>query len=76
MDDMGIDKSDREYFKVFKENSLSSNAYVSPVLFHPVTGETYLYFSSPVISDNGEFLGVLRVRYNASVLQDLIEDKT
>ncbi|MBC8504817.1 MAG: PAS domain S-box protein [Anaerolineales bacterium] len=75
MTDMGNDKSDREYFLAHKENSAASSAYVTPVLFHPDTGEAYLYFSSPVISDMQEFLGVLRVRFNASVLQNLIEDK-
>ncbi len=75
MVDMGVDKSVREYFSVFKESNAPTSAYVTPVLFHPESGEAYLYFSSPVISDAGEFLGVLRVRYNASVLQNLLEDK-
>ncbi len=75
MADMGMDKSEREYFQFFKDGSLASKAYVSPVLFHPDTGEAYLYFSSPVINEFQEFLGVLRVRYNTSVLQNLLEDK-
>jgi PAS domain S-box-containing protein len=75
MADMGELKSDRDYFRVFKEGIAPSDAYVSPVVFHPDTGEAYLYFSSPIISEEDEFLGVLRVRYLAGVLQNLLEDK-
>lgn len=75
MVDMGENKSDRDYFRVFRDGVQTSGAYVSPVLFHPDTGEPYIYFSSPIISDHQEFLGVLRVRYDASVLQNLLEDK-
>ena len=45
------------------------------MIFHPDSGEPYIYFSSPILSEQGEFLGVLRVRYQADVLQNLIEDK-
>ena len=75
MTEMGIDKSERDYFNVFVDNNAATRSYVSPVLFHPDTGVAYLYFSSPVISDSQEFLGVLRVRYEADVLQNLLEDK-
>ncbi len=75
MGDMGVYKSDREYFRVFDDGPTISNAYVSPVIFHPDSGEPYIYFSSPILSEQGEFLGVLRVRYQADVLQNLIEDK-
>jgi PAS domain S-box-containing protein len=75
MADMGVNKSDRDYFRVFKQDSAPPNTYVSPVIFHPDSGIAYLYFSSPIISEAGEFLGILRVRYLAGVLQNLLEDK-
>ncbi len=75
MADIGMDKSERAYFEVFEDPGMMGTQYVSPVLFHPKTGAAYLYFSSPVLAENGEFLGVLRVRYEAAVLQNLLEDK-
>jgi len=44
--------------------------YVSPVYFLP-TG-AYWFFSAPVYADSGEALGVLRVSYQASILQQKI----
>ncbi|HLF91305.1 MAG TPA: PAS domain S-box protein, partial [Anaerolineales bacterium] len=50
--------------------------YVSPVQFSPATGEASLYFSSPVVDrTNGQVLGVLRARYRADVLQELLAEK-
>ncbi len=75
MADMGADKSDRGYFQFFINSTSPPGAYASPVQFHPDSGEAYLYFSSPILSDSGELLGVLRLRYSAAVLQALLEDK-
>jgi PAS domain S-box-containing protein len=75
MADIGMNKSTRAYFQVFENPEMMGTQYVSPVLFHPKTGAAYLYFSSPVLSRTGGFLGVLRVRYDAAVLQNLLEDK-
>jgi len=64
---VGADQSERDYFHV----PLSSGRpYVSPVEFSQTTAA--LYFSSPVRDEAGEFVGVLRVSYDATVLQELI----
>ncbi len=66
--DIGQDESNRDYFY---EPTLTNQPYVSPNEFDPTTGEAALYFSSPVHSGQ-EVIGVLRVRYGATVLQQLI----
>ncbi len=66
---IGTDKSDRKYFQ---EPLKSGLPYVSPVEFSPTTGKPSLYFSSPVRSSAGHVVGVLRMRYDATVLQSLV----
>jgi sigma-B regulation protein RsbU (phosphoserine phosphatase) len=73
--DIGIDRSDRDYFKTFTMHANPNFAYVSPILVSPTSGEAALYFSSPVRAENGDLLGLLRVRYHADVLQQLLVDK-
>jgi GAF domain-containing protein/HAMP domain-containing protein len=77
------DESGREYFERALETGTS---YVSSVRFYPEglaqapEGSTSmpkdarpsLYFSSPVKNVAGEVLGVLRIRYDAAILQQLI----
>jgi len=67
--DIGTDKSDREYFQ---EPLKSGLPYVSPVEFSPTTDKPSLYFSSPVRNSAGHIVGVLRMRYDATVLQALV----
>ncbi|MCB9135940.1 MAG: PAS domain S-box protein [Anaerolineales bacterium] len=74
INEVGTDKSDRRYFTVFVDQD-NLRTYVSPIMFSPTTGDPSLYFSSPIISRSGQLLGVLRVRYQATVLQDLLEEK-
>ncbi|MBN1488003.1 MAG: GAF domain-containing protein [Anaerolineae bacterium] len=65
--DIGLDKSDREYFQLAVESGVP---YVSQVRFedqHP-----FLYFSSPVRDAGGNIIGVLVARYNAAILQRLV----
>ena len=73
--DIGLDKSDREYFQVFQAGEVTDGAYVSPILVAPGTGDAALYFSSPIYDEAGEVIGVLRVRYSADVLQELLVAK-
>jgi signal transduction histidine kinase len=70
--DIGVDASGSSYFQ---EALQTDEAYVSPVEFSPTTGEAGLTFSSPVHNESGEFIGVLRVRYDANVLQQLLAQK-
>lgn len=67
--DIGLDKSDRDYFITPLQTGLP---YISPARFSDTTGEFAFYLSSPVRNVTGDIIGVLRVRYNASILQQLI----
>ncbi len=60
----------QEYFRIPAE---TGESYVSPVQFSWAEDRAYLYFASPIRTDNGETIGVLRVRYNAAVLQELVQ---
>ncbi len=54
-----------------KIQSLIQMNYVSPVEFEE-DGKAYLYFSSLISDANKKIVGVLRARYSAAVLQELI----
>lgn len=69
--EIGVDKSQRDYFISARDTQLP---YVSPVEISPTTHINSLYFTSPVRNKNGIFLGVLRIRYNASVIQSIISN--
>jgi GAF domain-containing protein/C4-dicarboxylate-specific signal transduction histidine kinase len=56
----------------FIEAINQGTSVMSPVLVDPFTGEPSIYFSSPVVESGTTILGVLRIRFHADVLQDLI----
>ena len=69
---LAADESDYDYFK---EPVRTQESYASPVEFDEITGQPFLYFSSPVRDSAGRtIIGVLRARYRANVLQDMIAD--
>ncbi|MCB8966554.1 MAG: response regulator [Ardenticatenaceae bacterium] len=72
---VGDDKSDRLYFQAFQNDAAPAKAYVSPVLVSPEDGTAVFYFSSPVYGEQGTPIGLLRVRYSADVLQELLVAK-
>ncbi len=57
----------------FEEVLLKKSPYQSPVIFSK-SNEPMLFFSSPIEDVAGNFLGVLRVQYNARVLNHLLSD--
>jgi GAF domain-containing protein/HAMP domain-containing protein len=65
--DIGINKSDRDYFLSVIANNLP---YVSSVQIAPATNRPSLYFSAPVRGADGKVIGVLRARYDAALLQE------
>lgn len=69
-EDQLADRSNRAYFQ---QAVITRQPYVSDVEISPSTGQPSLYFSSPVLSGSGQVIGLLRVRYHAAVLQNLIE---
>lgn len=72
--DIGKDESHRNYFTQPLKTGLP---YISPMLLSPtVPGLVNLYFSSVVRDATGKAVGVLRVSYNATVVQKLITQQT
>ncbi|MBN3884426.1 MAG: diguanylate cyclase [Nostoc sp.] len=71
---IGKDESVENYFKKPLKTGLSfvSSMKRSPTIPDLVT----LFFSSPVRNAKGEILGVLRVSYNATVVQQLVTRQT
>lgn len=68
--DIGHSKSNRDYFERPLETGLP---FVSSVHFSPTTAEPSIYFSAPVRrGPQEEIIGILRVRYKASILQPLV----
>lgn len=71
VDNIGADESDRSYFKVPLGIVFGRRPYVSAVEFES-DGSPFLYFSHRVDDAEGNPVGVIRARFHASVLQDLI----
>ncbi len=69
-DHIGRDEGQEIYFK---EVLLRQSPYKSPVIFSK-SEQPSIYFSSPIEDVSGRFLGVLRARYNASILNNLLSD--
>jgi GAF domain-containing protein/HAMP domain-containing protein len=57
----------------FRQASTTGVSYVSPVEFISGTRETTINFITPVIDQTREVIGYLRVRYDAHILQAVIE---
>ncbi|MEG5162522.1 SpoIIE family protein phosphatase [Microcoleus sp. AT3-A2] len=72
--DVGRDESGQDYFQEPLKTQLSfvSSIRQSPTIPNLVT----LFFSSPVRDANGNILGVLRVTYNATSVQQLVSRGT
>ncbi len=67
--DLGMTKSSYDYFQITVKTGVP---YASPVQFSE-TGAASIYFSGPVRDTAaGEIIGVLYVRYNAGVLEQII----
>lgn len=72
----GNDESLTEYFQV---SYIDGNTFTTDVVFTQSNAEldglfgASIFFSTPIIGSGGEAIGVLRIQYNASVLQDIME---
>lgn len=66
---ISLNEGQADYFKVPME---TGEPYLSDVVFTP-SGYSYIYISAPVVNRKHERIGVLRVRYNALVLQRILE---
>jgi hypothetical protein len=65
--EVGENNSDLAYFTKPRDTGLP---YVSPVVIDD--GAFALVFSAPVRDPNGKIIGILRIRYNAAILQQLL----
>ncbi len=71
--EIGTNKADRDYFTIPLNIGLP---YVSNVFFSPATNAASIVFSSPVRDANGRMLGILRTRYDASIISNIIFQQT
>ncbi len=70
--DSGLDKSDRAYFD---EPMRTGQPYFGPVEISPALNVHVINVSAPVRNASGVIIGVLRFRYDASILQSQIKQK-
>ena len=67
---IGVDESKRTYFDALVgRNRL--NTYRSPIIFEK--GQPVIVFSSAINDLSGKLIGVLRTKYDASILTDLLD---
>ncbi|WP_373534130.1 ATP-binding protein [Microcoleus sp.] len=72
--DIGRDESSQDYFREPLQTQLP---FVSSMKRSPTIPDLIqLFFSSPVRNANGKILGILRVSYNATVVQQLVTRQT
>jgi len=71
--DIGLNKADRVYFKDTMQADLP---YASDVEHSATSGVPSIYFAAPVHDTAGKIIGLIRIRYPASILQKLIVDET
>lgn len=57
----------------FQQTSNTVTATASSVLFIPGTREAYINFIAPVFNQSNQLIGYLRVRYDARILQSMLE---
>lgn len=68
---IGLNYKDSSFFTTPNQ---TGSSYVSPVEFSPGTNTAYIYFSSPVRNIYGMQVGILRVRYDAFLLQEMLNN--
>ncbi len=72
---LGIGKieKDADFFKI---TSTTEKPYVSPIKFSQDSGGGYLYFAAPIRNSQQQMIGVLRISYDALVLQSIVEENS
>ena len=69
---IGLNEAEQDYFTL----PLNANeGYISPVLYLPNEEEGVLFFSAPIHNDMGILTGILRAKYRASVLQEILTNQ-
>ncbi|OQY45211.1 MAG: hypothetical protein B6242_11045 [Anaerolineaceae bacterium 4572_78] len=69
-DDIGLDESHVIYYQAPHQTHAP---YISPIIFLPqLTRQANFYLSAPIHDVTGKFIGVLRMRYDTNLLQELM----
>lgn len=68
--EVGGDEGNTDYFTVPVK---TGQVYTSSVQFSPKNGDPFIYFSAPIRDSNQRIVGVLRIRYDALILQRILE---
>lgn len=69
---IGQDESQNEYFIL---PSTTGQVYASPVIFDPKYRNGFIYFSSPIRNQRQQVIGVLRAKFDAQILQELLQQE-
>ncbi len=64
-----------ESMDYFSATTSTGQAQISDVTFTEDGSEAFLYFSSPIRDEHQQLIGVLRIQYDALVLQKVLEEK-
>jgi len=65
----GNNEGDRDYIQ---QPLQTGEAYVSPIEFSPRMGGASWYFAAPIRDETGQVIGVLRVEYAPTLLQQMV----
>lgn len=68
--EVGKQEGTAEYFTLPVK---TGQVFTSSVIFSQVNGDPYIFFSAPIRDANQRIVGVLRIRYDALVLQRILE---
>ena len=60
----------------FANAAVTTKPYVSSIKFDEDTGGGYLYFSAPIRTTDQTLIGILRIRYDALVLQTILSENS
>ncbi len=63
-------------FEYYSNPAKTGEAYISPVLFIGGSEVGHIYFSAPIRNPEQELVGILRVGYDALVLQSILEENS
>ncbi|GIV66199.1 MAG: GAF domain-containing protein [Chloroflexota bacterium] len=69
---IGQDESKYDYFTL---PMTTGQVYASPVIFDPQSRNGYIYFSSPIRNQRQQVIGVLRAKFDALILQELLQQE-
>ncbi|MCX7975663.1 MAG: cache domain-containing protein, partial [Bellilinea sp.] len=69
---IGQDESQNEYFSL---PATTGQVYASPVIFDPKYRNGFIYFSSPIRNQRQQVIGVLRAKFDAQILQELLQQE-